>query len=197
MLRWRRGVPPACLCVLGLIWAAAHALAHDLASHPLGGRHGTGHGNTLETYVAHLPTSLALCLILAAAVATGVTLGNQWAYRFGGSIWLFGIVPVVGFAGHTFAERAAYEPAAGLTAALLEVFLIGLLVQVPIALVAIGLAGRIASIAARLPWPVRGSQIPGLPDVLTGLAWTQAGEGRQLHLAGSRLPRAPPLALDA
>ena len=193
MLRWRRVAPPAFLGVLGLIWAAAHALLHHVGSHHPDDRHGAGHGNALESYVAYLPTSLALCLALATAIAAAVAVGNQWAGRLGVSVWLFGVVPVLGFAGHTLAERGSYEPAAGMTAALAEVFLIGLLVQVPIALVAAGLPGGIVWIAVRLASTFSGSQIPGRADGFTGLAWAQADGGRSLQVAGSRRPRAPPL----
>ena len=42
------------LAVLGLVWAAAHALAHDVVAQP-SGRHGAGHGRGLDSYLAYLP----------------------------------------------------------------------------------------------------------------------------------------------
>lgn len=97
MLRWRRVALPTFLGVLGLIWVAAHALAHDVAVQPAGS-HGSDHGSGLDSYPGYLPTSVAPCLTLAAAIATGAALGKRWAGRSERSIWVLGFVPVLGFA---------------------------------------------------------------------------------------------------
>ena len=129
MLRWRRLALPAFLGVLGLIWVAAHTLAHDVAIQS-SGSHGAGHGRGLDSYLAYLPTSVALCLTLAAAIATGAALGKRWAGRSGRSIWLFGFVPVLGFAADTLIELSAHGATATALPELVPVFLIGLLVVI-------------------------------------------------------------------
>ena len=196
MLRWRRVAVPAFLGVLGMIWIAAHALAHDVVGQPSAGGHGAAHRG-VEGYVAYLPTSLALCLTLAAAIATGAALGKRWAGRSGRSIWLFGLVPVLGFAADTLIELTAHGPTATAMAELVPVFLIGLLVQIPFALIAVGLAGKILWLVERLAWAFVPTDTVGRPAAATGLAWSRAAEGQGLLLAGSQRPRAPPLELTS
>ena len=162
MLLWRRVAVPAFLSVLGLIWLAAHALAHEVVSGPAAAGHGA-HTPTLETYMAYLPTSLALCVTLAAAIATGLALGKRWTGRSGRSIWLFGVVPVLGFTGDTLFE-----------------------------LVAVGLTGRILWLVERLVWALRDATIVARPVELDALAWAPVAGVTARHLAGSSRSRAPP-----
>jgi hypothetical protein len=192
MLLWRRVAVPAFLGVLGLIWLAAHALAHDVVAQPPPTAH-AAHSATLESYVAYLPTSLALCLTLAVAIAAGLALGKRWARRSGTSIWLFGVVPVLGFATDTLIELAIHGPTAAAGAELVPVLLVGLLVQLPFALVAIGLAGKLLWLVERLAWAaLRNTVIVGRPVELGAPAWAPAAGARALSLAGSCRSRAPP-----
>ena len=58
-----------------------------------------------------LPTDLpALCLTLALALAGAPALGKRWAGWSRCSIWLFGVVPVLGFALDTLIELPANDP---------------------------------------------------------------------------------------
>jgi hypothetical protein len=191
MLRWRRLALPAFLGVLGLVWIAAHALAHDVVSHPGAGAHGAHQSSHVESYLAYLPTSMALCLTLAAAIATGAALGKRWAGRSGRSIWLFGLVPVLGFAADTLLELATH-PTAAAAAELVPVFLIGLLIQIPFALVAVGLAGTILWLVEQLAWPFCRTTSVGRPAGPSSLAWARIDPGRTLLLPGARRSRAPP-----
>lgn len=196
MLRWRRLALPAFLGVLGLVWVAAHALAHDVAMQSPGS-HGAGHGRGLDSYLAYLPTSVALCLALAAAVATGAALGRRWAGMSGRSIWLFGFVPVLGFAADTLVELSAHGATATALSELVPVFLIGLLVQIPFALVAVGLAGRILWLAERLAWPLHEAIRLGRPAGATSLAWADTANARALLIPGATRSRGPPLTLHS
>ena len=191
MLLWRRVAVPAFLGVLGLIWLAAHALAHEVVSQPAAAGHGA-HRPTLETYVAYFPTSLALCVTLAAAIATGLALGRRWTGRSGRSIWLFGVVPVLGFAGDTLVELVTHGPTTAAASQLVPVLLVGLLVQIPFALVAVGLAGTILWLVERLAWALRDALIVGRPVELGAPAWAPLAGLTPLHLAGSGRSRAPP-----
>jgi hypothetical protein len=162
MLLWRRAAVPAFLGVLGLIWLAAHALAHDVVARPRGSGH-AAHGTAVESYAAYLPTSLALCLTLAIAIAAGLALGRRWTGRSGRSIWLFGIVPVLGFAADTLVELPARRTTAPV-AELVPVLLVGLLIQIPFALVAVALAVKILWLVERLAWALRDAPIVGPPE---------------------------------
>jgi len=194
MSRWRRVALPAFLLVLGLIWAAAHALAHDVAAHPAAGHHGAGEAG-VDSYFAYLPTSLALCLALAAAIATGAALGRRWAGRSGRSVWLFGLVPVLGFAADTLVELPSHGSTATTTVELVPVFLIGLLIQIPFALVAVGLAGRILWLVEQLAFTLREVGGDARPEATTSLAWADTEAACGLLLVGGRRSRAPPLGL--
>jgi hypothetical protein len=196
MLRWRRLGLPAFLLLLGLVWVAAHALAHDVVVQPAGDGHGAGHPD-VESYVAYLPTSLALCLTLAAAIATGVALGKHWAGRSGRSLWLFGLVPVLGFAADTLVEATSRGSTAETAAALVPVFLIGLLVQVPFALVVVGLVGGVLWLVERLAYVLRESVEIGPRAAAPSLAWAaDTADAAALLLVGAGRSRAPPPQLE-
>lgn len=197
MLRWRRLALPSFLAVFGLIWVAAHALAHDVAATPTPAGHAAGHHGTVESYVAYLPTSLALCLTLAAAIATGAAIGKRWAGRSGRSLWLFGVVPVLGFAVDTLAELARHGWTATAATQLVPVFLIGLLIQIPFALVAVGLAGSVLWLVEQLAFMLREPTRFGPPVAPANLAWAaDPGDGRTLLRAGAGRSRAPPRRLE-
>jgi hypothetical protein len=104
----------------------------------------------LDRYLSYLTTSVALCLALALPLAAGAAAGKRWKGASLRSLWLFGLIPVLGFIGHTATEPLFSPGAAGGVASLLPVALVGLLVQIPFALVAVGLARRLLWLAERL-----------------------------------------------
>ena len=110
-------------------------------------------------YLSYLPTSLVLCLALALPLAAGVAIGGRWRGTSVRSLWLFGLVPVFGFVGHSAEPFALAQ-----LAALVPVALVGLLVQIPFALVAVGLARRILwlaeNLARALAAPRTASRVP-------------------------------------
>jgi hypothetical protein len=135
------------LALSGLGWAAAHALAHQSVMPGAQLRESVLHG-----YLSYLPTSFALCLALALALAAAATLGLRWRPASGRSLWMFGCVPVLGFAGHALAEplvsgSATAASTVSHSATLVPVALVGLLVQLPFALVAVALASGILRVA--------------------------------------------------
>jgi hypothetical protein len=172
------------LALSGLGWAAAHALAHRSVMPGEELRQSVLHG-----YLGYLPTSFALCLALALALAAAAALGLRWRPASGRSLWMFAVVPVLGFAGHALAEPLSGSATAASTAAssatLLPVVLVGLLVQVPFALVAVALASgilRLAEGVARALAPPARS--PG------GREPEQHERARPAHLPVFRLDRA-------
>ena len=192
MVLWRRVALPLLLSVFGLLWAAAHALVHDAVS-PGVQAHGAGHAGTLETYAGYLPTSLVLCLVLATAIAAGVTLGKRWTGVSGRALWLFGLVPVLGFVAAALLPTHG-SPSGAALVELVPVVVIGLLVQLPFAVTAVGLGSTILLLAERLAWALSAS-VGASPA--TGLACTVAVGSDRIPtpvLAGVDRSRAPPAA---
>ena len=98
----------------------------------------------LQDYLGYLTTSTALCLALALPLAAGAAAGRRWRGASLRSLWFFGLVPLLGFAGH-----AAAEPATA-AADVVPVLLIGLLIQISFALSAVALARRVLSLVEGL-----------------------------------------------
>lgn len=140
------------MCVLlalsGLGWAAAHALAHRLMS-PEAVASGMPEA---ASYLGYLPVSLALCMALALPLAAGVVSGARWKRTSVRSLWLFGVVPVLGFVGHALVEpviagsTTAYATSAA-AVHLVPVAFVGLLVQIPFALAALTLGRGLFALA--------------------------------------------------
>jgi hypothetical protein len=191
----RRLAVPVILGALGLVWALAHALTHGVVTQPGAGSH-QAHG-PVERYLAFLPTSVALCLALALAVAAGARLGRRWHGSSLSSLWLFGAVPLLGFAVDVVIELPVqgHATVSGTTALVLELapaLLVGLLVQIPFALAALGLASQILRLAEGLARALCAPRPPAaLAGASTGARAWDALPG-QLCLAGSSHSRAPP-----
>ena len=132
------------LALSGLGWAAAHAFAHQAVMPAT-----EGGGGALHEYAGYLPTSFALCFALALALAAGAMLGRRWRGGSVRSLWLFGLVPVIGFVGHSIAEPL-FGGSGSSPAQLAPIAAVGLLVQIPFALVAVGLARQVLWLAERL-----------------------------------------------
>lgn len=142
----RRIVVPLLLGLSGLGWAAAHAVAHRLET-PGPGMAPVG----LESYAGYVPTSLALCLALALPLAAGAAVGRRRHVTTGRLLWLFGVVPVLGFAGHALVEPMLNGSVSLRAAApLAPVVLVGMLVQIPFALAALGVARGVLYLAQSL-----------------------------------------------
>ena len=192
MLLWRRVALPLLLSVFGVLWAAAHALVHGLVS-PGAQAHGAGHAGMLETYAGYLPVSLALCLALATTIAAGVALGKRWTAVSGPTLWLFGLVPVLGFAADFVVGPSTHGSSSG--ASLVElgpVIVIALLVQIPFAVTAVGLGSTILLLAERLAWAFGASAAAGRPAGWAGAALVGTDRIPAPVFAGVDRSRAPP-----
>ena len=182
----------------GLAWGAAHWVVHRTTE---AGGHGSGlHGAqpAASPDLGYLSTSLALCLSLSLVLTVGVSLDARGRTRLGRSMWLFGVVPVLGLLGEVVVDSGWTMAGAGSTlAALAPLALVVLAVQVTVALVAMRVAQGIIGLAGLLARAVGASRSP-LP---------QAGReafppGRSARVPTSRLAlgggqRAPPAALPA
>jgi hypothetical protein len=188
-VRRRRFAVPVLLALSGLGWAAAHAVAHKAvmadAAMP---------APVLDRYLEYLATSVALCLALALPLAAGALVGQRWKGASLRSLWLFGFVPVLGFLAHTATEPLVSGAGTGTSfASLAPIALVGLLVQIPFALVAVGFARHVLWLAERLARlevaPARTAALAAIP----GYPRPRASRAPAFRLDHAHTERGPPL----
>jgi hypothetical protein len=178
----RRRIAIAILIALGgFAWAVAHWATHKaVAGEPLATPHDSHDPSQVAPVgTGYLSTSLTLCLALALVLAATAALGTHSRSGRGRSLWLFGIVPVLGL----LVEAVAASPRtpAGIVSGLVELAplaLVILVVQVAVALVALRLAHGILHLAEAVAHAVVGPQ-------------DTAGDDGRLTLAVARFDSAP------
>jgi hypothetical protein len=188
-VRRRRFAVPVLLALSGFGWAAAHAVAHNAvmteAAMPAA---------VVDRYLSYLATSVALCLALALPLAAGALVGKRWKGASLRSLWLFGFVPVVGFIAHTATEPLISGAGTGASlASLAPIALIGLFVQIPFALVAVGFARHVLWLAERL---ARLEVAPARTvawAAIAGYPRPRASRAPAFRLDHARTERGPPL----
>ena len=104
----------------------------------------------VNQYFSYLTTSLALCLALALPLAAGAVIGKRWQGSSVRSLWLFGLVPVMGFVGHATEPFVVGSGESSNVSELAPLVLVGLLIQIPFALVAVAFARRVLWLAEAL-----------------------------------------------
>ena len=190
----------AWLLSLGLTVAAgtsAHTIAYRLAAPS--GHHQHSLQRTGHDYLAHWRLCLALCLaVLLVALGGYAVEGIRERRRAAVPVWLFGLLPPLGFVLQEHLERLFHAGGVPYAAVVEPVFLVGLALQLPFALAA-ALAARLLlsaadALAQRLRAPA--SIVFSSP----GLAWQpavviDASRGRVLALGHGQ--RAPPFLLLA
>lgn len=125
--------------------------------------------DVLSNYLSYLTTSVALCLALAFPLAAGVLIGRRWSGSSMRSLWLFGLVPVIGFVGHTVVEPVLAGAATRSSlVSVAPIALVGLLIQIPFALVAVALARHMLWLAERLALALARPLRPRSPAVVAG-----------------------------
>ncbi len=138
------------LALMAVGGVVAHMLAYRfVAPHPYArGRmlESTGHG-----YLEHLPLCLAICgavavFALLASVVTRVRGGRA----LHAPVWLFALVPPLGFVVQEHLERLLHSGAFPHAAALEPTFAVGLLLQLPFALAAFLAARALLALAVVL-----------------------------------------------
>jgi hypothetical protein len=145
-MRRHRLAVPCVLALSGLGWAGAHAVAHRAVMD----KGAMAEPSGAAAYLSYLPTSLVLCLALALPLAAGAAVGGRWKGMSVKSLWLFGLVPVFGFLGHSVEPFVTGDGAIEHLGSLVPVAVVGLLIQVPFAAVAVGLARGILWLAEGL-----------------------------------------------
>ena len=197
----RRRLAIAMMVALGgIAWAAAHWATHKaVVSDPVGHPHGRPSPSHTEAVGAgYLSTSLTLCLALALVLAAAAGLESRGRSSRGRSLWLFGVVPVLGLLVEVFV--ASPLTPAGIGSGLVELAplaLVSLVVQVAVALVALRIADGILGLAEAVVRVLFGPQGAAhdagrnvFPRALSGRA-----PSTRLSYAGSQ--RAPPALLPA
>ncbi len=178
----RRRLAIAMLVALGgIAWAAAHWATHRaVAAEPIGHPRGPhGHSHTEAVGAGYLSTSLTLCLALALVLAAAAAVQSRRRTSRGRSLWLFGVVPVLGLLGEAFASSPLTPT--GIGSGLVELAplaLVSLAVQVAVALVALRVAHGILDFAE------------AVARCLIGLEGTPSDSGRRIFPRG-RPDRAP------
>jgi hypothetical protein len=188
-VRRRRFAVPVLLALSGLGWAAAHAVAHKaVMTEPAAST------AVFDRYLSYLATSVALCLALALPLAAGALVGRRWKGASLRSLWLFGFVPVLGFLAHTATEPLVSGAGTGSSlASLAPIALIGLLVQIPFALVAVGFARHVLWLAERLARLEVAPARTGARAAIPGYPRPCASRAPAFRLDHARTERGPPL----
>lgn len=160
----------AWIASLGLTAAAgvvAHTVAYRLAAPSGHHQHfleRTGHG-----YLAHWRLCLAVCLaVVLVALAAYAAEGFRRRRRAMPPVWLFGLLPPLGFAVQEHLERLLHAGSFPFAAVVEPVFLVGLVLQLPFALAAFLAARLLLTVADALAgrWRRRASvalSAPALP----------------------------------
>jgi hypothetical protein len=187
-VRRRRLLVPVLLALSGLGWAAAHAVAHRavMSDSSMG-------ASAVHQYFSYLTTSLALCLALALPLAAGAVIGKRWQGASARSLWLFGLVPVMGFIGHGTEPFVLGSGGSSNVSELAPLVLVGLLIQIPFALVAVGLARRVLWLAESLARALAGSNRDHAPQPPESYPRPRASRPSGFRLDLSHTERGPPL----
>lgn len=185
-MRRRHLVVPVLLSLSGVGWAAAHAVAHRAVTG------GAEPKSGLEGYLSYMATSTALCLALALPLAAGAVAGRRWRGTSLRSLWLFGLVPLLGFVGHSVVEPVLSGHGLPAVGTLAPFVLLAALVQASFALSAVALARRILSFAEGLARALAGP-VPGrAPRPAPTAARPRAGNVPAFSLGFVHAARGPP-----
>lgn len=155
---------------------AGHAAAYRLTGTPLGDTH---------DYLEHVPQ---LALVLAALGLSGLALQQRGGGR---SSTPFAVVALVAFAVQEHAERLAHGEPALLVAD--RTFLVGLALQIPVALACLAVGRRVVKVVAGARKPSRPPRLSLLTE--TVVAVTRAAIDSVITVGG--WCRAPPVPLQS
>lgn len=194
----RRAVWVVSLVLVAVGGLFAHLAAYQLI--PAGEAHrehsmqGADHGSFV-----HLRFCVALCgalLLVGVAVATVDTVRGRSARS--APLWLFALLPPLGFAVQELLERSLHTGAPTFAVALEAPFLLGLALQIPFAFIAFFAARAILALAlviAERLWPLALRRAVGL--VLASYSALRFVPARTPALARGYSERGPPLSFSA
>jgi len=180
----------ASLALMTVGGVVAHAAAYRLvAPEPHMHHHAAGLGG-----LAHLRFCLALCatVVLLALAASAF---SRWrsVRSVGPPLWLFALLPPIGFAVQEHLERLLHTGAVPYTTTLETVFLVGIVLQLPFALAAYLAARALVTLAVAVAARFRAAYRPRLVSLsLTVPVSLRLPAPRGLVLSGGLGGRAPP-----
>lgn len=169
----------------------AHAAAYRLVAP---GMHEHHHHMSGVGGFAHLRFCVALCLTVVLLAVGASFLGRaRRVRRLAPPLWLFALLPPVGFAVQEHLERLLHTGALPYGASLETVFLVGILLQLPFALAAYLAARAFVSLAVAVAARLRAVYRPRLVSLaITVPVALRLTVPRGLVLSGSLGGRAPP-----
>jgi hypothetical protein len=175
----------------------AYRLVYPNAQVRLAALLATGHGYMVggaSGYAGYLPLVLGLGGALE-LVAFGCVVAAKLRGRAGGQVppWAFALLPLLGFCLQEFTERWLSGASFPWWMVLQPTFRVGLLLQLPFALVVFLLAGLLLRVADRVARRLAGHPLPrGLPVELGGWIARAVWPPRPAALAAGHAGRAPP-----
>jgi hypothetical protein len=135
----------ALMAIGGLV---AHALAYQLAASGSHAAHSPAHPN-VHAYFAFWPICAAVCGTIVLVSLTASVFARTWASRpVSPPLWLFALLPPIGFVVQEHAERLLVTGSFPHAAALEPTFALGLILQIPFALTAYFAARMLIALAA-------------------------------------------------
>ena len=128
----------------------AHALAYRLVP-PAHHMHGSMEAETAHGYILHLDVCLAVCGAIALlALAASLVTRLRHGYALRAPVWVFALVPPVGFVIQEHLEHLLATGSLPYAAALDPTFLVGLALQLPFALAALLAVRALLALAVAL-----------------------------------------------
>ena len=173
---------------------SAHALAYRLVE-PTHHMDGTMHASTAHGYLGHLWACLAVCVVIALAALVGSAVTRiRRGHPPRVPLWLFALVPPVGFAMQEHLEHVIATGSLPALAGVDPMFAVGLVLQLPFALAAYLAARALLALAEALVACLRASPRPRLASLRDALPRPPLVRPRISALALGHGQRAPPFA---
>ncbi len=173
----------------------AHMLAYSLVAPD---HHARGHmlERTGHSYFEHWPLCASVCGVVVALALVAFVVGRIRGGRpLHAPVWLFALVPPVGFTVQEHLERLIHLGTFPGLALFETTFAVGMLLQLPFALAAFLAARALLALAVALVERLRAEPRPRLVSLDVGsLFATDAPKPRASALARGYGQRAPPLA---
>ena len=142
----------ALMAIGGLV---AHTLAYQLAAADASAGHAGAHD--VHGYLAFWPICMAMCGAIVLVSLTALALTRAWSSRpVSPPLWLFTLLPPVGFVVQEHGERLLATGMFPSGAALEPTFALGLILQVPFALAAYFAARMLIAVAVAVARRLRG-----------------------------------------
>jgi hypothetical protein len=134
----------------------AHTLAYQLAASGSPAAHSRAHAD-VHAYFTFWPICVATCGTIVLVSLTASVFARTWTSRpVSAPLWLFALLPPVGFVVQEHAERLLATGALPHAAALEPTFALGLILQIPFALAAYIAARVLIALAVAVARRLRG-----------------------------------------